>query len=302
MNKLTQLIKSSLKNHMLRYNIGATIISKLGYADVNLAGQNAKYRAFNKLRKKYSKLIGKTSFKSYKNDEEEKVWICWLQGIENAPEPVKSCYASMRYHLKDKNIVDINSRNVKEYITLPDYIYDKWERGIIPNAQFSDIVRLQLLIEHGGLWLDATVYLTDGLPDYITDGDFFVFHDGFFNCDVVNMGNWLIYSKANNILLQETQNLLLTYWKENNYLQHYFIKQLFFRMVTDYYSEEWEKVPYYNQMDQHIFSMEINQEFNEKRFNQIKSITSIHKLSYKIDETTLENNSYFSKLSELYLK
>ena len=44
---------------------------------------------------------------------------------------------------------------------MPDYITDKWQRGIIGNAHFSDLLRLELLIEKGGYWIDATVLCTD---------------------------------------------------------------------------------------------------------------------------------------------
>lgn len=299
MGKAKQLIQSSLKNHMLLYNAVSVIISKMGYADVNLAGQNARYRAFKYLKKHYGKYIGKSQFKSYEGDSEEKIWVCWLQGIENAPDIVTNCYASMKHYL-DKEITVITKDNVREYATLPDYIYDKWEKGIITNTHFSDIVRLQILIEHGGLWIDATTYFTGRLPGYITDNDFFVYHDGFFDCETINMGSWIIHSKPNNILLQETQNLLLTYWKKKNYLKQYFLLHLFFRMVTDYYSDEWAKVPYYSQMNQHILMFELKDSYDEKRWKQIKEMSDIHKLTTKINAHGAEDNSYLSMLDRLY--
>lgn len=300
MSRLNTLLKKSLKSRTLIYDINSILIHKLGYADINLAGANSKYKTFTCLKKKYQSHIGKTEFTEYKGDDKKRVWICWLQGIDNAPELVKNCYASIKYHIKDMEIVILDKSCIKDYVNLPDYIYDKWEKGIIPNAQFSDLVRTQLLIEHGGLWIDATTYLTDKLPSYITDNEFFVYHDGFFDCDLTNMGNWLIYSNANNLILQETQNLLLEYWKTHNYMIHYFIMHMFFRMVTDYYPNEWKKVPYFNQIDQHIFSRELSNKYDEKRFNQIKALTSIHKLSNKTDYSNIANESYYSMLNKLY--
>lgn len=299
MGRFDQLIKKSIKNRTLTYDIASYLFCKMGYGDINLAGQNARYRAFNNLKKRYSKYIGKTEFNTYNGDENPKVWVCWLQGFDNAPDLVKRCVESMKYHITDMEIIFLDSGNIKDYITLPDYIYDKWEKGIIPNAQFSDLVRNQLIIEHGGLWIDSTTYLTGSIPSYITDSDFFVYHDGFFNCEVINMGNWLIWGKANNLLLNEVQNLLLTYWKENNYLKQYFIMQLFFRMVSDYYPKEWAKVPYYSQMNQHTFMMELNNTFNKTRWEQLKELTPIHKLSNKIDFSN-KNQPYYSMLDKLY--
>jgi hypothetical protein len=115
------------------------------------------------------------------------------------------------------------------------------------------------------------------------------------------MGNWLIYSKnANNIILQETQNLLFKYWKDHNYLLNYFLMHLFVKMVSEYYQEEWKQIPYYDQINQHLLQMELLDEYNEKRFNQIKELSSIHKLTYKLDEYEITENCYYSKLDELY--
>lgn len=300
MSRLKTLLKKSLKSRTLLYDINSIMIHLLGYADITLASYNSRYRAFTKLKRKYQNQIGKTEFTQYKGDEKKRVWICWLQGIDNAPELVQNCYASIRYHIKDMEIVVLDKDNIKDYITLPDYIYDKWEKGIITNTHFSDILRLQILIEHGGLWIDATTYLTDKLPSYITDNEFFVYHDGFFDCDLINMGSWIMYSEPNNLLLNETQNLLFKYWKTHNYLCHYFLLHLFFRMVTDHYPDEWKKVAYFNQMDQHILSTELCNDYDEKRFNQFKELSNIHKLSNKTDYSDASDKSYYAMLDKLY--
>lgn len=300
MSDFKNLVKISIKNKTVFHSAMEYFFSKTDRTSGYLAEQSVKYDIYSKLKKKYSKYVGKTSFKQYPGDESEKVWVCWFQGIENAPEIVQNCIKSLKYHIKDREIVFLNKGNIKDYVNLPDYIYEKWEKGIIPYAQFSDILRIELLIEHGGIWLDATTYLTAPLPEYITDSDFFVYHDGLFDKETVNMGNWLIRSKANNILLNETQNLLLKYWENENYLCHYFLFHMFFRTVTDIYEDEWQKMPYYNQMDNHILAIDFCKEFDKKRFEQIKNITSVHKLTHKVDNSKAAENSYLSKLGELY--
>ena len=234
MSDFKNLVKISIKNKTVFHSAMEYFFSKTDRTSGYLAEQSVKYDIYSKLKKKYSKYVGKTNFKQYPGDESEKVWVCWFQGIENAPEIVQNCIKSLKYHIKDREIVFLNKGNIKDYVNLPDYIYEKWEKGIIPYAQFSDILRIELLIEHGGIWLDATTYLTAPLPEYITDSDFFVYHDGLFDKETVNMGNWLIRSKANNILLNETQNLLLKYWENENYLCHYFLFHMFFRTVKTY--------------------------------------------------------------------
>ena len=300
MKRAKNLFEKSKNNHSLLYDAVSYGMYKFGYGDINLAGANSRYKTFTKLEKEFKKEIGKTQFKTYENDMSNTVWICWLQGVESAPPLIENCIASMQYHIKDKDFVFISKDNFRNYCDIPEYIIKKWEDGIITHTHFSDIIRLALLTQHGGLWLDATVYMTGALPDYVCDGDFFVYRDGFFNCDVINFGSWIIYSKPNNLLLNETLNLLYLYWKKYDYMKHYFLLHLMFRLVTDNYKDEWNAIPYFSQMDQHIFSFEFLGKYDEKRWEQLKALTPLHKLSTKADFENEKENSYLSKLDSLF--
>lgn len=300
MSRFCRLLKQSIKSHTLLYDAVAMLICKAGYCDIDIAVKITRYKNFKKLKKKYARKIGKTDFQVYNDDMSDSVWICWLQGIENAPQLVKDCIDSVKYYVKDRKIILITSDNFSQYANIPEYIIEKWKKSIISNTHFSDILRLALLIQHGGLWLDSTVYLTGPLPEYITDSDFFVYRDGEFEHDLINMGSWLIFAKPNNIMLNETYHLLLEYWQTHAYLANYFLLHFFFRMVSDYYSKEWQKVPYFSHYDQHLLAYDFYKTYNSHRFEQIKSLTSVHKLTNKTQNLNFEKNSFYSKLSELY--
>ena len=298
---LKNAVKRSLKAHTLTDEIGGVIINKTGYANRYMSGINAMYKTYTKIRKKYQPVLNSSKISKYdEKDMSNTVWICWLQGIENAPELVKACYQSVKYHISDMDIILLDESNLWEYVSLPEFIVDKWKKGIITNTHFSDLIRVNILNIHGGLWLDATVYMTGALPDYITDNGLFVYNNGWFNDEMINMGSWLIYSKPNNILLLESENLLFEYWKRENYLRQYFLLHIFFRMVTEKYPDIWNNVPYYNHIDQHILAQEMGKTFNKKRFDEIKAISSVHKLTNKTEKMNFENDCYYSKLSEIY--
>ncbi|WP_222864769.1 capsular polysaccharide synthesis protein, partial [Serratia marcescens] len=100
------------------------------------------------------------------------VWVCWFQGIEQAPALVKRCIDSIEKNVGDAKVVVLNDDNIKDFITLPDYIIEKYQKGMITKAHYSDIVRCSLLSKYGGIWMDATVYLTKTVPQHL-------FHYGF---------------------------------------------------------------------------------------------------------------------------
>lgn len=78
--------------------------------------------------------------------EKRPIWFCWLQGLAAAPPIVKACYNSL-IQLTCYSIVVIDNTNWREYVELPGYIVEKWKKGRIPAAMFSDLLRVELLIK-----------------------------------------------------------------------------------------------------------------------------------------------------------
>lgn len=94
------------------------------------------------------------------------IWICWWQGIENAPELVKKCVESIKKHAGNHKVIIITDENVREYVQFPSWIEEKYEKGIISKTHISDFLRLKLLAEYGGMWLDSTFYCIGSLEEY----------------------------------------------------------------------------------------------------------------------------------------
>ena len=100
-----------------------------------------------KLQKKYKKHLLRFDEKYDSNLEHkksDKVWVCWFQGMENAPDVVKKCYESLKENLIGKEIILITSENMCEYVNMPEYIIDKWKNGQITNTHMTDLLRLEL--------------------------------------------------------------------------------------------------------------------------------------------------------------
>lgn len=289
--KIKQLIKKSVSQKTFFTDIFGYSLTKTGFADKYLAGQLTMYKSYSWIKKRFEnglKRIGAESSKEKAGEiAEKRIWLCWFQGMENAPQIVQNCYASVCYWMKDWKITVITANNMDEYVEFPDYIVSKWKMGIISNTHLSDLLRLELLVRYGGLWLDSTTYMTGIMPSYIVDSDFFVYRNGWMNMEMINMGSWLMYSKhKNNRILCETQNLLYEYWKKYNYIKNYFLMHIFFRMVTDEKPELWNQVPMINHIDSHLLMQELPKQYDERRCTQIMQLTPIHKLTYKVETSS----------------
>ena len=158
--------------------------------------------------------------------EPERAFSIWFQGEDEAPALVKSCFRSMRRHL-DLELVVLTEKTIFDWISLPDYIIRKWKEGKISHAHFSDICRVELLYRHGGVWLDATDYVTAPIPKFIMDEEFFVFMSGerIRGCYSV-IQNCFIRGKKGNDILAMWRHAMHSYWKEEDSKINYFVHHM----------------------------------------------------------------------------
>lgn len=136
----------------------------IDYAMVDAIPYNRVYEAVEPFLRGRLWLSGNWNFPV--ETEKRYVWSCWWQGEENAPELVKKCWESQRKKMPagTEHII-ITWDNYQNYVELPGYVVEKAESGSILPAHLADIIRCCLLYKYGGVWLDATVYMTDRLPE-----------------------------------------------------------------------------------------------------------------------------------------
>ena len=108
----------------------------------NIIALAERERCYRKLKRKYRKIL--INDKPIINDERiieesDKIWICWFQGIENAPELVKACYNSVLKNYKDKEIIVLTEENYKKYVDMPEHIIKKW--GLKQHYQNIKIIK-----------------------------------------------------------------------------------------------------------------------------------------------------------------
>lgn len=98
---------------------------------------------------------------------ERKIWMCWWQGEENAPGIVRACIDSVRRNAGGHEVIVITDENLSDYVHIPDWVLQKVHAGIMSRTNLSDLLRLSLLAEHGGMWLDATFFCAGSLGEYM---------------------------------------------------------------------------------------------------------------------------------------
>lgn len=288
-------IVNSIKNKSFKKKIYEKLHRVHGMKSRCAAAIERQERVYQRLQKEYQYVIDQ-HIPSKESDRKPSnyVWICWFQGLENAPALVKACVQSIKENMPEKNIVILTFENIGNYIKLPEYILEKYRKGIIPPAHYSDLWRIQLLAIYGGMWIDSTVLCTsNNIPTCITDAPMFVYKElSLLYSKPIVASSWLMESYSNHPIITLARDLLFEYWKRHNYLQDYFLFHLFFAMATKKYQEEWKKIPVFNNNSPHVLQFELKENYNEERWEQIREMSAFHKLTRHITYEDFPNSFY----------
>ncbi len=136
-NSLKRIILRSYEELKATYDIAkaisihAAIITFRAKVDIQIMNRNGFKESINvknRLMKKYKIMLDflekkyKDFWPAYKLSKEmpeckeqlrNKIWICWWQGIENAPEIVKACVESIKRFSGEYEVICITEENYK---------------------------------------------------------------------------------------------------------------------------------------------------------------------------------------------
>ncbi|EAJ5701576.1 glycosyltransferase [Campylobacter lari subsp. concheus] len=243
----------------------------------------------------------------FKNDKI--IWQFWYQGKDQASPMIQQCFNSVQSQMKDDYIIIIlNKDNIKDYLDFPPYIIEKLENNFFGKKTitfFSDLLRVCLLATYGGIWCDASIFLSSKIPSELCSKDFFTFERsktkpskeklkkitksgyfsyGYFNWNddfKVKMLSSFMIAKTSNTFIQTLKDILMNYWKneqssENHY---YFILHIIFELLKEY---GFTNDTYKNMSDIecHLLQFSAKEKFNPTFWEEIQKQSFLHKLTH----------------------
>ena len=272
--------------------------------------ENIEYQRFRNqqillLKKKFRLKIISTKEEIIKNgylvehNRSNKIWFCWFQGMDNAPDLVKACYDSLKKHLSDREIIVITEENYKKYVTFPKYIEEGVESKEISYALFSDLLRLNLLNTYGGTWIDSTVFCSsDNIPDFMLNSDLFFFQtiDNESLICGTRTESWFLTACSNNPILLMTQQLLYEYLRRSTSLNDYLIFYDILEIAIEQFPEELNNVVPFPRTATWLLVDNWTRSYSEELFKQLTSLSPFHKLTNRYipnEEAIGEDSIYF---------
>ena len=255
-------------------------------------------------------------------NNEKIIWQFWGQGwdFEKLPDVVKISYKSVEKYKKDYEIIHLDMNNINDYLEIPAYILKKVENKKMGFAHFTDIIRLALLYNYGGVWIDSTILLTDYLSQEYFEMDYFMFqrddnlenkkdwedYDDFYfswnNEMKVRVLNSIIFAKKNNEIIKTLLDMLLIFWEHNDLVPNYFFFQvLYTELIENYYKKKQCKIV--SDTLTHELIRVWFDKFSQEKLDEITKRNNVHKLTYKIDSGKRDTKGtfldYFKKMYDI---
>ena len=224
---------------------------------------------------------------THKDNDIPAIWTMWWQGTENLPDIVKICFSSVKKYCGIHPVKVLTRENFRDYVNLPDYIFEKVDSGAMTLTHLSDITRFYLLYHYGGLWLDSTVYITNGIPESVFDAEYYSVKRRLTPKSTgVAQAKWTNFihaAKKGGILCGFVLDFFLEYWRTQEKLIDYFLIDYAVKIAYDELPEcrkIIDAVPYVN-YDMYFLESIMNREWSGELWEKVKSASNISKLNWR---------------------
>ncbi|MFT8357436.1 capsular polysaccharide synthesis protein [Bifidobacterium aquikefiri] len=212
------------------------------------------------------------------------VWLMWWQGIDDTtPYLVRRCIDSIQRNANNRTVHIISRENYKQFIQIPLPLLSKIQSGTISMTNLSDYMRFKLLYEHGGVWLDASAYLSNSLSSEIMKYDFYSASRLVDPPSGAFSKHWTFYfiaGKEGNPLFKYVIDCYEQYWKTENRLIDYFMCETFLKIAYQHFVQFREMINNVPINNVNTLALQSYMNLSSSRIPPIDN-TYIHKLTYK---------------------
>ena len=229
------------------------------------------------------------------------LWLYWHSGFENCPSIVKKCIDNWKFYNSNYKIMLLSDKNISEYIDIPreNHTIQAW----------SDIVRINLLYNYGGVWADSTVACNQSLEEWLPEkGEygFFAFSNPSYN---IRVASWFLYGEQNNIIINQWKKLVDIYWKSPNFKAYLWFHILFNDVIKNKECEEmWSKIYKWNANYEPFPESSNNPHyFTPYRYNRWKScneplIAPLYKLTHHSNHSDVTKEPNIMRIFNVHTK
>ena len=291
---------------------------KLTFAYYLTQQSDSKYYDFSKkvildfvLKLRKEAQIGESSNENEEVDTEfpKIIWTMWQQGEAQMPETVKASLKTIKDFAKRNGCECylLTNENLADFINIPADITEKYKNKELSAAHFSDIIRFSVLYQYGGIWMDATLFVSPYATLEMFEGDFFTLNHPPIHTDKIERAigdfkwsGFFLAGKKGKPYFKHIRDLYLYYVRKFPIFIHYLMMD--FIILSEYkcndeFSTLVDGLPILASAEGVWFLRNhANDPFDENEWREVLKNTPIMKTTYKINKEELIPNSYLHKL------
>ena len=216
----------------------------------------------------------------------KKIRTCRRQGTHHIPEIVKHCLESVKQHQEEYELIIIDQNNYSQYLDLPPFILEKVKNKEITLTHLSDIIRMGLLKQYGGIWVDATMFFT---KNFIQAFNNINLNSNYpqkhieKNYEFTKRTGFFIGGKSNKTF-SFVYDFFLEYHKQYHQLIDFFLIDYALLLAYHYFPESKTDIDHITLKNEDIFQLVtiFNLPYEKKQYEKIMQ-QGFFKLTYKID-------------------
>ena len=243
------------------------------------------------------------------------IWTMWQQGEAQMPQTVQASMKTIRDFAKrnDCEFYLLTDENLADFINIPRDITEKYKKKELTAAHYSDIIRFSLLYQYGGIWMDATLFVSPYATVEMFEGDFFslnhppIYPDKMERtiCDFKWSGYCLAGQKGKSYF-KHIRDILIYYVRKYPLFLHYLMMDYF--ILSEYesnheFKELVDRLPILAPAERVWFLRDhANNPFDEQEWEEVLKTTPIMKTTYKIKKEEVLPGSYLDQLLQGKLK
>ena len=152
--------------------------------------------------------------------EDSPIWVMTYDGMEKETTIINACINSIIENAGNHPVYLLDKNNYSKYIKLPPLILEKYHKKIFNSFHFCEIIKLGLLYEYGGYWIDSSYFLT--IPISSINSSLFTLKSKSSKCIYkINKCLWnnnFLASSKKSFFSTYSFNAIINYWNKYNFL------------------------------------------------------------------------------------
>lgn len=230
--------------------------------------------------------------------------------VDKLPECVKRCYKSFLKN-QHRKIKLLCFEDVKKLIKLDAGILSLFEQGKIQIPLLSDYIRVLLLENYNVMWVDATIFCIDEIPDEYFKQDFWSIKGNYMTNEAFNVkaltynchfGQMYLLGGSKNRIFSYARQMFEYYFNKYDTPYSYFIAYTFMEYLYRYDETIQKQIKALKVNNTHVeyITCQRDKSVTKQLLTHVLSKDTIfYKLSTRVDYN-YDNNTFLAKFVKMF--